>query len=101
MTAVEIRRPNGKIYRPRKPPEVTTYQDWRDDLTCGLVLRTDDVELALHLAADAIAEYDLVTESAHAVWWRLVPFKVGSGSYERNWIADPVRGVPCVVIPYE
>lgn len=101
MNAVAIHRPNGKIYRPRKPPEVTTYQDWRDDVTCCAVLRTHDVELALQLAADVIAEHELVPESAHARWWRLVPFKVGSGLYDRNWIDDPVHGVPCVVIPYE
>lgn len=100
MNTVEIRRPNGKLYRARKPPEVTTYQDWRDDVTCGLVLRTHDVELALQLAADLIAELELVPANASTHWWRLAPFKNGSG-YDRNWIDDPVRGVPCVVIPYE
>lgn len=100
MSAGEIVRPNGKVYRPRKPPALQSYVDWSDDREAVVVLRTHDIRLSLELAADKIAELELIAANAHTDWWRLVPFDTGSG-YERNWIPDPVRGTPCVVIPYE
>jgi hypothetical protein len=97
--ADELVRPNGKPYRPRRVPSVEGYVDWHDDVECVVVVRTHDIPLALQLAADRIAELELNPENAHTDWWRLVPW--GSDCYDNSWIPDPVRGVPCVVIPYE
>ena len=97
--AEHLVRPNGKPYTPRKAPSVESYFDWYDDAECVVVTRTHDIPLAIKLAGDRIDELDLNSENAHTDWWRLVPW--GSDCYETSWISDPVRGVPCVVIPSE
>jgi hypothetical protein len=33
-------------------------------------------------------------------WVRFVPFDPYYTGYDTNWIEDPARGIPCVVIPY-
>lgn len=91
-------RPNGKLYRPRKPPEVVTFHDYHE-CTGVAVLRTLDVQTAVELAADQIAEFDLDPANAGTDWWRSVPWDpTGYGDWA--YLSDPVRGVPCVVIPY-
>lgn len=101
MTAAEeILRPNGKLYRARKPPCVVTYND-RDDCECVAVLRTHDIPLALELAAVHIAALDLNPDKAAQDWWRLVPFDAFHMGYDQTWVTDTARGTPCVVIPYE
>lgn len=98
--AEAVVRPNGKLYRPRKPPAVESFCDWYDDWEGAVVIRTHDIPLALELAADRIAELDLKPELACINWWRLVPWSA-TNEFDTNWIVDEVRGVPCVVIPYE
>ena len=90
-----IVRPNGRIYRPKKPPsleEYTTY-DQEDSI---VVVRTHDITVATLLAADKIAEYDLQGCEVMQEWWRLVPWD-HNGMFPRSWITDEVRGTPCVV----
>jgi hypothetical protein len=94
-----IQRPNGKTYRPRKPPAVESYVDWYDDAECVVVTRTHDIPLALELAAERIADLELSPELARTDWWRLVPW--AADCYDTSWINDPARGIPVVVIPYE
>lgn len=93
-----IQRPNGKTYRPRKPPSVQLIADHNDD-TGVIVLRTHDYQRAIELASHLIDEYGLNPTVAYTAWWRLVPFDP-SGYHDTAWIDDPVRGTPCVVIPH-
>ena len=92
-----IQRPNGKLYRPRKAPSVETYADPSDN-TGVVILRTHNVEQAVELAAGTIREYDLDPSKAYTTWWRLVPYDP-DGWFDTTWQNDPVRGMPCVVIP--
>lgn len=89
-------RPNGKPYKPRKPPSVETIVDDRDD-TGVVVLRTHDFRRAIELASRLIDEFELDPTTAYTGWWRSVPFDP-SGYHDTAFIEDPVRGVPCVVI---
>lgn len=92
-------RPNGKLYRPQQPPSVQTYQD-QDDYECVVVLRTHDIASAVELAAEQIDYLGIDAANAVTDWWRAVPFD-RRGMYDWSWITDTVRGVPCVVIPYD
>ena len=93
-------RPNGKPYRPQLAPRVDTYQD-QDDYECVVVLRTHDIAKAIELAADQIEYLGLDGANATTDWWRSVPFNPMGTGYDWSWINDPVRGIPCVVIPYD
>lgn len=98
-TTTPVRRPNGKLYRPRKAPSVETFVD-HNDYDGAVVLRTHDFQLAIELASNLIDEYGLNPTHAYTNWWRAVPFDP-SGYHDWAWVDDPVRGVPCVVIPHE
>ncbi len=102
MTAslTDTLRPNGKVYRPKKAPSVETFFD-RNDYEAVVVLRTHDFDLALKLAADWIDAMELQPDKAYEDWWRLVPYDANCSGHDRTWVTDTVRGVPCVVIPYE
>lgn len=95
MTAVTAVRPNGKPYRRRAPVRVEQFETY-DEGTGIVVVGTHDVELARHLAAGIIVEYDLTDVEPRPLWWRLVPWD-GTGQFDQIWIDDPVRGVPVVV----
>ena len=97
LTEVVI-RPNGKMYKARKPCFVLTWLD--GDYRAVAVFRTHDVKLARWLAKSFWGDLDSDTEiedaSVDINWWRLVPFDP-SGEYDSSWIDDEVRGIPCVV----
>jgi hypothetical protein len=93
---VPLVRPNGKPYRARKGIEVAEFGDHSTGCTGIVVLRTHDIERAKTCAASTLAAYELEADVARRDWWRLVPWD-SSGEYERSYITDPVRGIPCVV----
>jgi hypothetical protein len=66
-----------------------------------MVLRTHDFQRAIELASNLIDELGLNPTVATTDWVRLVPFDPYNTGYDLNWISDPVRGVPCVVIPHD
>lgn len=91
----QIIRPNGKPYRPRKPPSVELAEDSGGD-TVVMVLRTHDTDLARRMAARFIAEYDLNADDCYLAWQRLVPWDAGSGC-DTSWISDGTHGMPAVI----
>lgn len=91
-----VTRPNGKVYRARKPPSVVEFSD-SDYMTGIAVLRTHDVAEAVRLAGALLAEHELDVNDNRLDWWRLVPFDPHNAGYDRNWVTDTTRGVPCVV----
>lgn len=95
MTTTAIQRPNGKTYRPRKPPTVETLVDLQDETSSAVVLRTHDFQTAIELANWHTREYELDPTAAYTGWLRLVPWGGDSGS----WQTDPEHGIPCVIIP--
>lgn len=85
-----IKRPSGKIYRPRK---VRCYAWENQDLDDGygaVVLGTHDVELAEKLATNAIKYWfdsELIATKPEVGW-----FRSGYHHGEPTWIRDQVRG---------
>lgn len=92
-------RPNGKPYKPRKAPVIQRCDD-HYGFEIVAVLRTHDISQAVVLATQEIHELCLTPSKAYTTWWREVPWDP-SGLYDRGWVYDPVRGMPCVVIPYD
>jgi len=91
-----IQRPNGKTYRPRKPPTLEILTDLQDDVSSAIIFRTHDIEDATSRLTDSqIFEHELNPTAAYTAWLRLVPWGGDSGS----WQTDPERGIPCVIIP--
>lgn len=91
-----VTRPDGRLYRARKVVEVAEFTDTSTEMIGVVVLRTHDVEQAKRCAAAALAEYELDATEARLDWWRVVPWD-SSGMFDRSYISDSVRGVPCVV----
>jgi cysteinyl-tRNA synthetase len=86
-----MERPNGKVYRARKPPFVTFFEgDWYDKSYC-LVLRCTDRGTARALANEEIRLHDPSMKAGEATfsWWREVV-----RNNEPYWDHDTVRGVP-------
>lgn len=83
-----VKRPNGKLYRPRKIRVVVLDFDYWEDMSC-LVLGTHDVEAARELAALEIHRYDpgLHPGEARLGWWRQ-SIRNGDPYYD----SDPERG---------
>lgn len=81
-----IKRPNGKLYRPRR---VVAYAVG-EDTDAVLVLGTHDLDRARPLADD-LARYLLGAGYAavqpETGWWR-----DGMEMGERRWVTDEVRG---------
>jgi len=85
-------RPNGKIYRARKPPTVEVFDaGWPED-ECVLVLRVseEDRETAREMAVEAakINGCELVN-SGHFGWWRSTV-----RNNESYWDYDSHSGAP-------
>ena len=92
-------RPNGKVYRPRKPPEVFGVRNW-DDVEGVLVRGTLNVDVARDLARpewDRDCNYGVEVENAPTLtdWYRLVPW--ANDDFDNSWIVDEAHGAPCVV----
>lgn len=97
---VTVTRPNGKVYKSRKPPASIVFDpdSWDSqvgDGTCAvLVIRTDDYDYAKKVAySRLLTEHDRDCaegmKDGHFGWWR--------ESMRDNapyWTADEVRGVP-------
>lgn len=84
-----VTRPNGKIYRPVKPPVAVEVEDYRDG-TEIYVLRTHDIDRAYRLAT-RLGLGEVHRESAHQTWIRDT-FRDGGRVYD----TDPEHGCPVV-----
>jgi hypothetical protein len=92
-------RPNGKAYKPRRPPSVAFWLDHHEHEAVA-VMRTHDFQRAIELASRWIDDLGLDPTAAYTTWWRYVPFDP-TRTFDASYIYDNVRGVPCVVIPYD
>lgn len=85
-------RPNGKIYRARKPPIVETFTgDWPED-ECIMVLRVSEENqgLAYRLACEEAVRYGYEhVNSGHFGWWRST-----IRNNEPYWDYDSYSGMP-------
>lgn len=92
-----ITRPNGKVWRGRKPIRTAEFSGLDGELGL-IVLGTHDVEEATRRAMNTQTWTDgeLWYCEPRREWWRLVPWDTGYG-YDSSWIDDPERGTPCVV----
>lgn len=95
-------RPNGKPYRPRRPPEVVVCFDEDNVEHEVIVTRTDDKTEAHRLAVSqlkALAQLHEMPlpapEDGRLAWLRLVPFDP-AGYFDQAFIWDEVRGTPCI-----
>jgi hypothetical protein len=96
MSASVFTRPNGKTYRPRKPPVASQFADPDGDFGGVVVQRTHDIDTARRLAQNVLDEYEMDPDAFERVWWRL-----GISDNGLMWLDDPTRGVPCIVWRYE
>lgn len=92
-------RPNGKVYRPRKPPVASVCCS--DDYGDGIIVQgTLDVERAREIARKIWGQTDSDDTVDDApfltAWYRLVPWDAGFG-FDSTWMVDERRGSPCVV----
>lgn len=94
-TLTPVTRPDGRVYRPRKPPRVQRIDN--DDFfrESGpdfwvYVLGTHDFEQAFELASKAWSGLDW--DSGERAWLRL-----GYQDGEPAYVYDPVRGAPTVI----
>jgi len=88
---MELTRPNGKLYRSRKPPAAEFFEgDWFDKTYC-LVYRCEDENEARALADEEIRFNDPACQAGDGVfsWWRKT-----IRNNESYWEHDNVRGVP-------
>lgn len=99
MTETAIRRPNGKLYKPRKARTAVTFEN-RYGYTGVAVLRTHDIPAARQAFAGLLGDHELWDAEGRQDWWREVPWDAGSG-HDWSWITDELRGVPCVVFDVE
>jgi hypothetical protein len=92
-------RPNGKVYRPRKPPIAECTHD--DDGEGILVVRTLDIDVAREVARRAWGriETDFTVDEVKVAtgWFRLVPWSDNWGDDSSTWIEDKAHGSPCVL----
>lgn len=84
MSAGEVTRPSGKVYRRRKPPATIVVEWGYEEDTVVIVERTHDVEEARPLALAAWRRdaypVDEFPDDAHVGWLKLVPWDaIGSG----------------------
>lgn len=88
-----VLRPNGKVYRRRKPPALTLASDqWSGD-DIPLVLRTHDADEAKAILLAQFGPDDFWIDLDRPVkrWARL-----GYQHGEPTWIDDPARGMPAI-----
>lgn len=87
MIDYTLKRPNGKVYRPRKQPRALLLGD---DFDCVLVLGTHDLDLAREVAAKLLAIQlgSDFTATDHERGWYIEKYRWS----ERTWIYDDERG---------
>lgn len=94
----EFRRPDGRVYRPRKPGlRAHAWENFGE--ACGvIVFGTLDPDAADDFARQSAAywygEGGLLYDPVPG-WWR-----DGFGSHGRMWIADEKRGAPGVMFTW-
>lgn len=93
MTALstEFVRPNGKVYRPRKAPRFTEYEDYSSCDLKPLVLGTHDLAIAERIVGDCWDDYGVDKNAPVKAWWR-----DGMRDGRRTFIDDPERGIPVI-----
>jgi hypothetical protein len=89
-TAPTAIRPNGKPYTRRKPPRAIECEDTGGDLFY-IVVRTHDIA-----EAEAIVPEGDRDGCVPRLEWSRETICMCYGSHDRDYIEDPVRGVPCV-----
>lgn len=94
LTLVPVLRPNGKLYRPRKPPAAVVVPDHHDEYHWIYVLRTHDIARAHELATALALRWGFDLDDCE-VWREWVHDAIEGG--DRFWRNDPVRGVPTVI----
>lgn len=91
--AAVIVRPNGKIYRPRRPPVVIGFDDDHRGINYVAVLRTHDEEFARSVARPFRCAYLVNPWEAPRLSWLRQTLRDGEPFYE----FDDVHGAPCVL----
>jgi hypothetical protein len=95
MTEPEIRpaapvtRPNGKIYRPRKPLRAVLVEDDEIERVYVYVFGTDDVDRARQLAL----RLESVDPQPEPLTW----VRLGMRNGEPAYVVDEERGRPCLI----
>jgi hypothetical protein len=89
-TIAPTARPNGKLYRPRKPLR-THAVSWNEDCTVVLVYGTHDADLAHDLAqaewcreVDGREGNDSTLPEPQRIWTKLVPWDALGYGYDRT-----------------
>lgn len=96
-TKIEITRPDGRIYKPSKPPRGVlvddSYAQPNEPTSYVYVLGTHDVNVAYELARQIAASEGMKADvhSAERTWLRLA---MRNG--ERVYDHDPVKGAAAV-----
>lgn len=86
-------RPNGKVYRPRKPPRAVLVDQEESGRWYVYVFGTDDEARARELAQ----RLEAVEPHSEPLTWVRDGFRDG----ERAYIVDEVRGTPCLIFHVE
>lgn len=91
---VPVTRPNGKVYRPKKPPAGVIVHDHHNDARWIYILRTHGIERARALAEQIATRegFDLDEDEVLRGWVR-----EGMQRGERFYFNDAVRGLPTVI----
>lgn len=88
MIAKPTARPNGRLYKPRKPLRVQSVM-WNDDAYVVLVYGTHDADEARAIAQE---EWDLEQNGGelpepHRIWTKLVPWDAFGYGYDSTILA--------------
>ena len=93
-----VERPNGKLYRPRKPPAAEEFMSGSSGEMAVIVRFTHDIDPARELAMPLLHEYGLEGVAPVLVWWRVVPWDTSGGDgWAFSYVPDAKHGTPCVV----
>jgi hypothetical protein len=90
-TLYSMTRPNGKVYRARKPPVVILFEDDWNAQSTVLVVRCPHLETARLLADIEVKRWDSYTQVGEGTfgWWR-----ESIRNNEPFWDHDSVQGAP-------
>jgi hypothetical protein len=92
---MNVTRPNGRIYRPRKPPRGLPVVNYRDDVEWIYIIGTHDVERARSLAEQIATRdgYELDSTRAPERSWQRLAMRNGDQMY----VPDEVHGAPTII----
>lgn len=90
---VDVVRPDGRLYRPRKMPAAVIVHDHHEDPAWIYVLRTHELDRARRLAEEIADREQLDLEGEPWREW----VREGMNRGERFYFNDAARGVPAVI----